>query len=325
MMRMWQRVLAFTAQREPATSLALCRIVACTTLALHVLHMLVNGAVTFTWTDASLGGLGAHKLAGVVDASEGTVLALAWLCAGAAICGALGWFTRPALVVAWASFRALYEVATDARSAYDILITNTLFVLILSGCGAALSLDARRDPAGATVARWPRMLLVLQIGLLYFGSALMKASSGWVPGGDASALWYILHQPMWARFGDLPSWLYVPTQIATTMTWCFEMCGPVFVASVLLREWSPSSSPSPTPSRVVRALARCKRVLDRVHFRELYLVVGVAMHLGIEVTMEVGAFTGASLALYACAVRPDEWRRVITYIPSAYSRIRSRR
>lgn len=304
--RLWARLIALVEQREDASSLALTRIVAGTTLFAHLVHLLWTGAATFAWVEPA--GLGfANRpglLAYVGGGTVSNVVALTCVCATASLLVALGLLTRASILVAWLSFRALLELNSEARSGYDSLLVNTLFLLLLSGCGRALSLDALIFQKARLVARWPRMLLVFQIGILYGGTALMKASNGWVPGGDADALWFILHQPMWSRLIELPAWSFLLTQIATTLTWLWELSGPLFAVSVWLREAEPTS----------RKLAWCKRVLDRVRFRELWLVAGVGVHLGIEVSMEVGAFSGASLALYFCAVRPDEWRALLTGI-----------
>ncbi|HEY4223331.1 MAG TPA: hypothetical protein VGO62_18360 [Myxococcota bacterium] len=309
--RAWARLVAFVQEREDGRALALTRIIACATVFFHVAHMLTSGAALFVWTRASSFGLGNNNGHGLIGALEdilgddrAAVLSLCALCLLASLCGALGVVTRVSVLMTYATFRALYGITADARCAYDGLLTNALFLLVLASAGAALSLDTllwRRHPrvralVGAgdenhLVTRWPRMLLVCQMGFLYGGSALMKASSGWVPGGDASALWYILQQPLWTRFADLPAWTYPLTQVATTVVWCFELCGPLFVLAVFARE-----------SRSAR-FARVARV-----FVPGYLVIGVGMHLGIELFMEVGAFTGAALAFYPCALRPS-WGR----------------
>lgn len=39
---------------------------------------------------------------------------------------------------------------------------------------------------------------------------------------------------------------------------------------------------------------------------------------GIELTMEVGSFSFASLSLSFCALRPDDWRRLAP-IPSMFT------
>ena len=311
MKRFWARMIAFVEQREDATSLALTRIVAATTLFCHLVHLLWSGAATFAWVGSA--GMGFATRPGFLERFGGgtyeNVIALVSVSAAASLLVALGLFTRVSILVAWLSFRALLDLNAEARSGYDSLLVNTLFLLLISGCGRALSLDALIFKKPREVSRWPRMLVVFQIGLLYGGTAMMKASNGWVPGGDGDALWFILHQPMWSRFAELPSWSFVLTQIATTITWLWELSGPLFAVSVWLRESDPQG----------RKLAWLKRVLDRVRFRELWLVAGVGVHVGIEISMEVGAFSGASLALYFCAVRPHEWRAWFTRLRARFT------
>jgi uncharacterized membrane protein YphA (DoxX/SURF4 family) len=297
----WLALVAFLNAREDPIGLALARIVLCTTLAAHVTRFLASGAAELAFLPHDHGGLsGDPGWLEPVGVSEASITALAVACIVAALAGALGIATRPALVVLWLSFRALSSLNSEAKGSYDALLIDTLFVLMLSGCGRALSLDARFfASAPRTSSRWPRTLLVVQLGSLYFGSALVKASSGWVPGGDASALWYILQQPTWARFPTLPLWAYPLTQVATTLVWLFEISAPLFVLAALLRETAPSG----------RVLAATKRALDRARFLELYLAFGLLMHLGIEATMEVGPFSFAALALYPAALAPERWRR----------------
>lgn len=290
---LWGRVVAFVQVREDATSLAVCRVVVCLTVLCHFGRNLLSGAGAFMWARVDQGGVGRGDmwLAWIGGATPFNVQLVAGLCCAAAFFACIGLFTRPALVVTWITFRAISMLNDEAKGAYDALLINELFLLMLSGCGRALSVDARAFPrADDTVPRWPRMLILLQIGLLYGGSAVMKASSGWVPGGDASALWYILHQPMWTRFDvdTVPGWMFPITQVATTISWCFEATGPLFALGTFLNERRP------------------RRWLTRACVA--WLAVGVAMHIGIEVTLEVGAFTGASLGLYAAAIRPERVR-----------------
>src|SRR5690606_22213622 len=103
-----------------------------------------------------------------------------------------------------------------------------------------------------------------QLALLYLGSGITKASSSWIPGGDASALWYILQQPMWARLSSLPLWAYPLTQIATTTTWIFEVAGPLLFIAFLLEESEPKRP----------WLAALKRLVTRTRFVPIYLAFG---------------------------------------------------
>ena len=298
----WSSLVAFLNEREDPLPLALARVIACTTVALHFGRFLVSGAAEFALLHQDRGGMSVTDgwLEPVGGAERDDHPRLGAACCLAATLGALGLFTRPALFVTWAGVRALSSLNDEAKGSYDGLLIDTLFLLMLSGCGRALSLDARLfpRPERGLAPRWPRVLLVVQLGLLYLGSALNKGSLGWVPGGDASALWYILQQPTWARIASLPLWAYPLTQVATTSVWLFELSGPLFVLAWLLRETSPRG----------RVLGAMKRGLDRVRFLELYLAFGLAMHIGIEALMEVGPFCFAALALYPAAIAPERLR-----------------
>ena len=111
-----------------------------------------------------------------------------------------------------------------------------------------------------------------------------------MPGGDASSLWLFLHEPTWTRFAvdALPSWLFPITQVATTLTWLFEITAPVVVLMILA-------------GRLRRA-------------RWAWLAFGVVLHAGIELFMEVGPFLPFMLALYACVVAPADWRAVFARV-----------
>lgn len=296
----WQRIVGFVEEQEDATSIALTRIAVGTTLAAHFIRLMYTGGAQFVWTAVADGGFAARPgwLEYVGGNTPSAVFALCMVVIAASLMVALGLFTRASIVVALLAFRACTEMNGEARSGYDSLLVNLLFLLFLSGCGRRLSLDALIFKKPHVVARWPRMLFVLQIALLYGGTALMKGSAGWIPGGDADALWFILHQPMWSRLESLPTWSFFLTQIATTTTWFWELTGPLCALAIWFKDFPPRS----------KFWGRIHRLLERVRFRELWLLAGVGVHVGIEMFMEVGVFTPASLALYFCALRPDEWR-----------------
>jgi hypothetical protein len=139
-------------------------------------------------------------------------------------------------------------------------------------------------------------MLVFQLALMYWSTGMQKVSSGWVPGGKADALWYILQQPTWQRMPmEWAAPLFPLTQVATLGTWTFEQTAPLLLLAAFYRN-------TRTRGGRLRALA------NRIDLRTKYLLVGIAMHIGIEVSMEVGAFSLASLSLYFCCYHPDEWR-----------------
>ena len=290
----WERFVAWCTTREDSTPLAVVRIALCTTLVLHLARHVALGGARFAWVHESLGGAGSTHgaLSWIGGATPTNVLALSSVLIAAGVLGAVGLFTRPALLVAWLSLRVLSDLNPSARGGYDPLMVNALFLLLWSGSHTTLSLDARwfarvRD-AGASSWRCVRVLVVLQIAVLYGTSAFYKLGSGWVPGGDASALWYILQQPIWARMPDLVApWMVLPLQLATTSTWLWELSGLPFFFVFLADE------------------RRSRRITHALRIG--FLAFGVGMHVGIELLMEVGAFSWAALSLYAAAVPLSFW------------------
>ena len=134
--------------------------------------------------------------------------------------------------------------------------------------------------------------------LVYQMAGLYKLSAYWHPGGDLSALYTILSNPAWHRWnlGSLWVTLYPLTQLATLGTWLFETVGPTtLVAALYCRH---------TRSRP----GRLRALLNRWRARDLFVVSGVGMHLGIMLLMAVGAFSALSLSLYPCFFHPDEIR-----------------
>ncbi|MDP2317425.1 MAG: HTTM domain-containing protein [Pseudomonadota bacterium] len=309
-MSLWRRWVAFLDRREAATSLALARIVLGATIASHLAYMAWVGGDLLVWADAAYGGLRTLEpgwLAHVGGLTPENVRGLLLVTTFAAVAFTLGVSTRVAAFVTWVGFRTLADLNSHAGGAYDELAKNILLLLLVSGCGRALSFDAwwaaRKARAGGApfdplVPAWPRYVLIFQLVLMYWATGMQKVSSGWVPGGSADALWYILQQPTWQR--REMTWLaplFPLTQLATLGTWFFEQGAPL----LLLAFWFRHTRTRP---------GRLRAVFNRLDVRSLYLLVGLGMHAGIEATMDVGAFSWATMAIYVACFHPDEWTRL---------------
>ncbi|MGE0789488.1 MAG: HTTM domain-containing protein [Sandaracinaceae bacterium] len=310
----WERFLAWLHTEEDARPLALVRIFCAATVLLHVGRYALSGAADVGLIHQDDGGLSLVRgwFEGSGAATVGDVRALCAVCCVAAALSMVGLFTRPSLVVTWIAMRAIEGLNPTAHGSYDSVLINTLFVLMLSGCGRAYSIDARYRKKGGPAAKWARFLLVVHFTLLYVGSGIGKGGSGWVPGGDASALWFILQQPTWSRIDGLPLWSYPITQVSTTVTWIFEVSAPLFLIAWLLDESSPRA----------RWLAALKRGLAKIHYVEVYLLVGFLLHVGIEAMMEVGPFSFASVALYPAVLGPDRIARLVDRVRGLLERVR---
>ena len=228
----------------------------------------------------------------------------------AGCCLVLGIGSRVAAFVGLQCFLALAWINPHTGGSYDVLITNALWLLVLARSDATWSLRSRvREGSWSSalkVAAWPRYLVILQLVIMYSSSGWQKLSAYWIPGGDFSALYYIMQQPSWQR-GDM-SWLaqiYPLTQAGTALSWFFETLGAPLL---LVTYWA--------RYRGERA-GRVGRTLIRIHFREAFVLVGLSMHLLILLAMEVGPFSWASMAYYTALLHPDE-------IASIWSRFRKR-
>jgi hypothetical protein len=295
---MWRTWVAWMDRREDALPLACVRIIVGLAIAGHLAHLLAVGAPALLWVDVSQGGVRALNNP-LVDAIGGpTPETIAWLVPAtlvAALLTALGVLTKVSVFATWFGYRALGDLNSHAGGSYDELIENILFLLLLSGCGGRLSLDARFGLARRVVPAWPRYVMVLQLAWMYVATALQKLSIHWVPWGELDALWYILQQPTWQRIPMTWLWPFFPlTRLATLGTWAFEITSPLLPLSLYFRA---------TRTRA----GRLRAILNRVDWRSRYLFVGVLMHIGIESTMEVGPFAMASLALYFACFHPDEY------------------
>jgi hypothetical protein len=213
----------------------------------------------------------------------------------------LGVGGRLPAVAAWITYPALVDLNGDAVGGYDLVFGNAFWLLVLARSTATLSLDCRlrtgRWTSDEPVPAWPRYLAVFQLVLIYWSTGMHKLSRTWVPGGDASALYYTLQQPTWQRF-DM-SWLahvYPLTQAATVTAWLWEVSAPL----LLLALWYRRTADRP---------GRLRALFNLVNYRRWWVLMGLGMHLGVLVLMEVGPFSPLMLSFYACLYRPEEWRR----------------
>ena len=303
----WARWVALLSAREAPESLALLRVL----LGLCMLHAI--GSVAFTgtwaliWVDASDGGYREMGdlpwlVAALGGASRAVIGGLIAAGLTAAFSLTVGLFSRLSAFALLQIGMALGDTNPHTGGSYDVLISNALWLLVLADSGASASVDARiramwrPSPQPVTVPAWPRYLVIGQLLTMYASTGLQKVSASWVPGGDLSALYYILQQPTWQRI-DM-RWaapLFPLTQLATLGTWLFEVGAP----GLLLVLWMRRTRARP---------GRLRALSNRLRLRDLFMVTGLAMHAGIAILMEVGPFSFVSMALYAALLHPDEAR-----------------
>ncbi|MCB9683728.1 MAG: hypothetical protein H6735_01645 [Alphaproteobacteria bacterium] len=305
-MKVWSWLLAVTSARESATVLALFRIGMGLSTLLTVGTVVVTGLVPILWVDRADGGM--RQLVDpswLVQALGGPhphviypLVGLSLLCGALMVLGVGGRLTA---LLALLATSAVTDVNNHAGGSYDILLANGLWLVVLAGGDQTLSVTARLRTGRwwPLVEAWsvPRWLALWQLVLMYCTTGLQKLSAYWVPGGEASALYYILQQPEWHRH-DM-SWMapwFWTTQIATTVTWLWEVGAPIWLLAV----WY-----AYTPERggALRAW------FSRLHVRGAFAAIGVMVHLIILVTMEVGPFSVLSVSYYVVTASSAEWER----------------
>lgn len=118
---------------------------------------------------------------------------------------AVGWCTRASAVICFTLYT--YITCLDAVSTmtkYSVIASHMLLLLAISHCGAVWSVDAwlrkRRNrknnlpiPGNAALRfpAWPRRLMQLMIGFVYFGAAITKMHTPEYFSSDQLAAWFM--------------------------------------------------------------------------------------------------------------------------------------
>lgn len=297
-MSVWRRWVALLDTREPPESLAAMRIVVGATVLLTLARAWWSGAAAAVWVASDRGGAGASEpgileLAGGLEWPYVRALLVVGLVASAFLVA--GRFTRVAAFVTWIAFRTLASSNPASGASGDDILSHLLFLLMLSGAGGAWSFDARSH--ATVVPAWPRYVAIAQLIAIYVSAGWQKTSASWMPHGSLDAVWYALQNPMWAKWSAPTSALAGRVaQAATLATWLFEIASPLLLVAFYFRATAKRSG-------------RVRRWCNRHDVRAKYLAIGLCVHIGIELTMEVGTFFGGMMALYAACIHPTEWRR----------------
>jgi hypothetical protein len=173
---------------------------------------------------------------------------------------------------------------------------NFLFLLCLSRCEAAYSLDEwrrrrRGDVRLPAVPAWPRHVMILQLCIAYGVAGWAKTGPSWV---DGTALYYVLANDRWFRFE--PWWLLSTfgtnlLHAATWGAWWFERLFPLAGLALLLGP------------RV--------RWLRLVGSRWIWVPLALAFTGTLAVLMNIGWFIPATMVATIVLFRGDEVGRVV--------------
>lgn len=311
-MTLWSAWARLWDTREAPHMLALLRILIGVVVIWDLVEAAQLGLVQTLWSPAEAGGLRAMSLElknqpllfQLMEPSPELGVWLWGLTLGAAVLWTLGVLTPASGALLLLCSAQLNMALPRGDRGIDMMLRNCMMILVFSQCGRAWSVDARlRFKAWRgvdSVPGWPRHLIVLQLLVMYFWAGIQKTALTWTPLGGYSALFVILHDPHIARFemAELlrrTMWL---SRLATFTTKMFEITAPLVGVLYWLR-WTHARG------------GRVRAWASRLRLRTVYVSVGVVLHLGIAVTMDLGIFPWAMLALYPAWFHPDELTELI--------------
>ncbi len=300
--RTWAAWVRLWSIHEIGTSLAWFRIALGMVTAYALLSMIAADLVEVMWVDVEHGGMqpldASHWLVGVLGGRTPTV---AWtlVTSGLALSAllVLGVGGRITVLCTLQVYYALTTALPVFAGGYDTMITNALWILVFARSTATWSLDCKLRTGGWTSLRpvpaWPRYLLILQLVVIYANTGLFKLSPVWTPGGDHSALYWVFQEPTWRRFDMVwtADWFWV-TQLSSAVTWWWEVTALLLLLVYYFRYTRERDG-------------RLRRWFNRFDLRKPWAAVGVGLHLGIMVLINVGPFSPISLAYYLCLITPQ--------------------
>ena len=217
--------------------------------------------------------------------------------AAIAVAFTVGWRTRIMGVLLYLGQMTFYNRNLLTNCGPDQVMMITSFYMMLAPCGAALSIDARREArrrgtaAEPLIYPWAQRLMQLQLCLIYFVTAFLKCNGrAWLGG---TAVHYVLFNREVGQF-DM-HWLAAYPVIVNIMT--YGALGVEFGLVFLL--WSRGS-------------------------RRWIALLGVALHVGIWPMVNVPLFGEQMTALYLLFLDPDELSALGRFLSSPFRRLAGR-
>ncbi|HEU5115214.1 MAG TPA: HTTM domain-containing protein [Isosphaeraceae bacterium] len=213
-----------------------------------------------------------------------TVRVVLGLAMGSALLLAVGWRTRVVSVVFYLLALSIHHRNLLTCAGPDAVLMNFAFLLMFCPSGAAFSLDARRrarrrgTAAEPLILPWAQRLMQLQVSLIYLATALYKgAGASWA---DGTALHLVLSNTSFRRytFGLLEG----PVELINLLTY-----------STLLLEFA------------------LPFLLWFRATRPFVIAAGVALHVGIGLTVNIPIFGELMIASYLLFVSPQELQALL--------------
>ncbi|MBX6313347.1 MAG: HTTM domain-containing protein [Isosphaeraceae bacterium] len=233
-----------------------------------------------------LQGSEARELAGPLRPSplqwvQDPVSVRAFLAATAvvAILFTLGWHTRPMAILLYLMLLSIHHRLLLTTSGADCMLVIASFSMMLSPCGAAYSLDARRAArrrgtmAEPLIVPWAVRLLQIQVCILYFMSAFLKSNGTTWP--DGTAVHWILNNGEVRRFTFGLEQCPLLTNAMTHAALLVEFALPFLLWFRETRPW--------------------------------IALLGVGLHFGILLTVNIPIFGELMTSCYLLFLTPDEF------------------
>ena len=216
----------------------------------------------------------------------------------ASIALTLGLFSRLAALLVLAGIISFTHRNGLVTNSGDGLVRNLAFFCVLSPCGESLSLDRLRRAPGRfwefpERAPWALRLIQIQVSIGYLTAVWSKSGSDqWREG---TAVSYALRMQDIHRVptpGFVTSWVPL-VELLTFGTLVLELSLGILVWNRALRPW--------------------------------VLLLGVSLHLSIDVSIMVGFFSYAMLSAYLSFVPPESATRLLLGVRDRFPRGASRR
>ncbi len=198
----------------------------------------------------------------------------------------LGFWTRTSSVLVYLCLLALHNRDAPIHNSGDTVMLVMSIYLILSPAGAACSLDrlgrifrGLEDDQPPLIAPWTQRLMQLQIATVYLCASLSKVTGPlWM---DGTATYYPMHLPESLRFPTPGRDNVFVINLVTWGTIAIEMAMATFI-------WVP-------------------------RLRLYVLALGVALHLGIEYSMNIPLFSALMIASYIVFLTGDDVRNFLAW------------
>jgi hypothetical protein len=311
-MTRWQRYVAFWNEKESPDALALLRITLGLAFAGNILEQMIRGDIIEFYAEIAHGGVFGfqyntlrYSLFQYVPLTRGWVWGVVLAQLLASLTFTVGLFTRLSAIALFVTQVTLFDRMVLFRFGADEVYRVATYLMVLAPMGASFSLDAAwRGKGRSEVGKWARRLFMAQLAIIYVRTGAVKLGSTWSIMGDWAAVYLSVNLPGIARWpGDWAAsrLIYPITQIGTFVFSWWEFTFFLLPLNQFLRR-----------KRARKGLIR--RALARFDLRPVYLGLGLCMHLGILVIMDIGLFAIVMWSLYPAYIKPEEARRVLSVL-----------